>query len=349
MALMRTPHQLGLSPATLGRLTIRGFHCLALAGGLLLGGCGGDDAKVTEPVVDRVDDAPHVAVDEMMAASDLAEGGTTADSLQPATDEPGKGALAAPAAVALGLPGRLDLAGVLRRLARRDLPALCSPAPRIDKLTSSASCALIGRDGEYVSELTLTFEGCRAPGIGSLDGTLRIHVAKTLADGATCDVAGIAVDVLHEAQSNLKLTAMDQSQLEVVGEGTTRFSVGRGKLALDRDVTVSQERTRLDPRGRAVSAQQLTGRAQSRVELGTKSVVQNGSFTATRRLAQIIDTATMTDVRRTRECCHPVGGQVVARHSRIGAGADGETTIGFGPECGQATADGVAVTLPACL
>ncbi len=302
-----------------------------------LGGCGGDAQPPSPSDGDPLADGPQVAVDEIMAASDLAEG----DSALTITAVPE----APPAA---GAARRVNLGAVLRRIANGGLTPPCSPAPQVERLQSSAACALIDRGGQYTSELRVTFSSCTMPGGGQLDGTVRIQVAKALAEGATCTPAGIAVDVRHDVTFDLKLSGTDGS-LKLDGQGSTRFARGRDKSPFQREVTLSQERTLTNAKGRVVSAQSLTGRATSRPDATSTppALVVDGSFSASFQLARLTETTTVTELRRIAGCCHPVGGQEETRISTA-SGASTTRTVAFGPECGQATLDGQARTLDAC-
>lgn len=301
------------------------------------GGCGGDAAAPPPSDGDPLADGPHVALDEVMAASDLAEGdGTVAITV------------ASPSPLSATASRRVNLGAVLRRIAAQGITPPCTPAPAIERLQSSAACALIDRGGQYTSELRVTFASCRLPSGGELDGTVRIQVSKALAEGATCSLAALAVDIRHDVAFDLKLSSAEGT-LKLGGQGLTRFTRGRGKSPLQRDVTLSQERTLTNAKGRVVSAQSVTGRATTRPDTTTTPValVVEGSFTAAFQLARITETTTVTDLRRVAGCCHPVGGQVETR-ILSGSGTSASRTISFGPECGQAALDGQARTLDAC-
>lgn len=301
-----------------------------------LASCGGDAAPPSPAGADPLTDGPQVAVDEVMAASDLAEGDGTA-AVTAVTPGP--------------LPGasrRVNLGAVLRRIDRAGLTPPCLPAPQVERLQSSAACPLIDRGGQYTSELRVTFSSCKLPGGGELDGTVRIQVSKALAEGASCVPASIAVEIRHDVSFDLRLSGADGT-LKLGGQGSSRFSRGRDRSPLQREMTLAQERTLTNARGRVVSAQSLTGRATSRPDTSATpfALVADGSFTATFQLARIVETTTVTDLRRLQGCCHPVGGQLETRIMTAG-GASTSRTLSFGPECGQTTVDGQPRTLDTC-
>ncbi len=309
------------------------FLALLMVTGVLAG-CGGDGQAPSPSDGDPLADGPQVAVDEIMAASDLAEG----DSALAIT--------AAPEAPATSAK-RVNLGAVLRRMANGISPP-CSPPPQVDRLQSSAACALIDRGGQYTSELRVTFSSCTMPGGGQLDGTVRVQVAKALAEGASCTPLGIAVDVRHDVTFDLKLSGTDGT-LKLDGQGSTRFARGRDRSPFAREVTLSQERTLTSAKGRVISAQSLTGRATSRPDTSATPValVVDGSFTAAFQLARLTETTTVTGLRRIADCCHPVGGQEETR-IMTASGASQSRTVAFGPACGQAAIDGQPRTLDAC-
>jgi len=118
----------------------------------------------------------------------------------------------------------------------------------------------------------------------------------------------------------------------------------RGDERHSRSSTFDTTRTRSDAEGAVVDSQHVTGTLQvafdgsgetdTHTSQGTMTVTQADGTSAT---------VTLTGVVRVppSECSWPIAGTLERKAS------EGDThLLAFGPECGQATLDGTALTLP---
>lgn len=302
------------------------------------GGAGSEDTAGAQ--AEELAYESDMAVDEVNAAVDLVEGETQLA----ATAAPGE---ADPKGAALQSRDRIvrsDLARILRQMARERALPPCDPPPRLEKRTAMAGCQYIGRMGEYVSNVSLTFNACTLASGTRLDGTIELGAEKKLVEGEACRL-GAPVDVSYDATVNLTVTVPDGGRAETRGTASAHLVRGIG-VAPNREIRLDEERKRLRPDGRVVLDQHLVGTAMSAFELTTvPALVTSATFTAELRLAGVTASSTAEGIRRVRGCCHPVGG---TWNATLSGNATFSKTVEFGPECGQVTVDGTPARLPMC-
>jgi hypothetical protein len=327
------------------------------------GGPAGINEEIAEPVqIEESTYEAQVALVETNAAADLAELDVSVTVPGGFSGLPaGAEVTAAKGPVAGPLdgrpdgyrPDRVDIGRMLRALARVGAMPPCDPPPTIEKMTATSDCRLIGRMGTYPAQVKVTFAGCTmpavAPGAGTrIDGTFTMSNQLALAEGATCDLAGLKIDVSHDLTTDLTISSPDGARAVFRGMATAHGQKGR-EASLTRSTTLDQTRQRFAPDGLPLLDQKLVASATHTLDLSTMPPALVTSATAMTQLGRIGASATVTatDLRNVADCCYPVGGTVAVDATRR-AHPPVMQSIAFGPACGQAIVDGTAATLRSC-
>ncbi len=332
----------------MNRQLTRGISALMLTWSL---GCGADRA-VDDTVASEQEELAtesELAVDETEALADVAdEDATFADLTLGATDKEAR-------YEDRGRPGpaprrvRVHLGRWLRSLTRAGA-FLCGASATVERETADAGCTLIGRGGQYLSKVAVKFDGCELPLGIRIDGGISVTTTKALSAGATCDAAGLSVDITHAATvRDLKVSVRALGSAEVGGTATVKAVRGPGAAQPKREWTLDHTRKLSETDGTVRLDQHLTGAGTTVLDASGSepALVRNGTFTAELNLRGVTVTTRHTDVRRVKSCCHPIGGSIEISATK---GADTKArTIAFGPACGQATVDGAAHDLATCM
>lgn len=327
-----------------------GFAALALA---MTVGCGSDRTEDVASDQEEIAAESELAIDELEAMADVADGDTTFAELVGA-GEAGKDVLLEEGDRDPRRPlgprprhVRVHLGRLLRHLA----PAgafLCGQAATVERETADAGCELIGRGGQYLSRLAVTFDNCELPLGIKINGSVSVATTKALAAGATCDAAGLAVDVTHAVTlTGLRAEVAGHGSAEASGTASSHAVRGPGAPSKSREWRVDETRKLTDEDGTVRLDQHLFGSGSTALdESGDEpALVRNGMFTAELNLRGITVATTHTDVRRVRSCCHPIGGSIAVN---VTGNREVSKTVAFGPTCGQATVDGEARELRDC-
>jgi hypothetical protein len=336
------------------QLNFRNGIALALAMAL---GCGGNTTSTEEDTVaseqEELAAESELAVDALEAMSDVAdEDATFADVSLPAAG--GKDVLLDDRGDS-GRPGprpkkvRVHMGRILRLLTRGGA-VLCGAAATVERTTADSGCALIGRNGQYVNHVSVTFANCELPLGLTIDGAVTVDTTKALVAGATCDQAGIAVDSTHSVTfANLKATVRGLGSAQVNGTGSSHGVRGPGAAAPTREWRLDHTRKLTEADGTVRLDQHVFGSGSTRLDRSGSepALVRNGTFTAELNLRALTVTTTHTDVRRVRSCCHPISGSISVVATK---GAEMKSRmVEFGPACGAATVNGEAKDLRTCM
>ncbi|WP_224246095.1 hypothetical protein [Hyalangium gracile] len=220
---------------------------------------------------------------------------------------------------------------------------------------------------EYPSEIHLDWSGCQLQGFkregrrgpppardGSplssgggatrspVTSTGKVDVVSTTTAQAACSES-TRLDVQQEASFNIQHTQEDGELTTISGTVTSSNSHTQASGPLSQSSTFDTTRTRVDASGNTVDSVRLTGTLESSFSQSedARTHTSNGTLTMIQADGSH-STVTLTDVVRVpRETCDwPISGKI----ARIIDG--GASVLVFGPECGQATLDGEAITLP---
>ncbi len=313
-------------------------------------GCGAD-RTVDDPVGSEQEELAtesELAVDETEALADVAdEDATFADLTLGATDKEARFDDRRPGPAPRRV--RVHLGRWLRGLTRAGA-FVCGASATVTRETADAGCALIGRNGQYLSKVAVTFDGCELPLGIRIDGGITVTTTKALSAGATCDAAGLSVDVTHAATvRDLEVGVRALGSAAVAGTATVKSVRGPGAAEPKREWTLDHTRKLTEADGTVRLDQHLTGAGTTTLDRSGSepALVRSGTFTAELNLRGMTVTTKHTDVRRVKSCCHPIGGSI-----ELSATKGAETKVKkveFGPACGQATVDGAVHDLPTCM
>ncbi len=312
-------------------------------GGGGAGGAPSDEETRLQVSIEESATEAEVSLTENQAAIDL---GTT--EIDQVSLPGGVAAGAEPAKQSLPLrPVRFDLGRVLRQLARTPMTPPCTPAPTIERTPAMVDCRLLGRMGAYSGGVKVTFAACALPSGAKIDGTVQTTAKLGLADGASCDLPGLAAKMTHTLDTDLTVTGPDGARSRWSGHASAESRFGRGGST--RMTSVDETRQRLSPDGDRLVDQHLTGSTAGRLDLMSMppAWVVSGTQTSELKILGATLTTTETDVRQTLGCCYPTGGSI-ALHVERSAKPAIDRLVVFGAMCGQATVDGTAIDLGAC-
>ncbi len=334
---------------------------LAVAFGVALAGCGGDGQGDVIDQQAALSQESSDAVGELDATVDVAEGDFRFAEALPA---PGSKDLRADDSAGGGLrdrlrhlwPGARDARfdfGHLIRLAGRGVRQ-CSGADIVRTMADSG-CTLVGKDGQYVGHLEISFNDCTLPSGVHVDGKITIDNTKALAAGASCEASALKVDVTHSVKvEGIKITGPGGARAELSGTGTAKYQRGTAFRG-DREWTLNETRKRFARDGHPVLDQHLVGRGKTVADAtgSEPALVHDGTFTAEMNIIHVTATTTSVGVRRVASCCHPIAGTwdlMITRGTNDPATAQSKSRhVEWGPACGEVAIDGAASTLPACL
>lgn len=183
---------------------------------------------------------------------------------------------------------------------------------------------------------------------GEATGVVSSGTVEVVTAIAPVEACGEDSPLRFEQQSthDITHTLEDGRSAKMAGSiASTSVRVPGARQTLSRAVTVDTTRTHLDAAGTVLDSLHLTGSLEENfdAEADTPTRTSNGTLTAT--LADgSASSVTLTGIVRVPPsvCAWPLAG------TQVRTGAEGTTnTLVFGPECGQATLDGEAITLPA--
>jgi hypothetical protein len=276
-----------------------------------------------------------VTSDEAALAETQSESNDTASAgMEAGDDELSKSMPANFDYVRVGRPG-IGLA--IRALAHGVY--LCAGQETITFKDKTADCANIGLNGQYRGGATITFNQCKLPWGGSLDGTVDVNVEKQLSPGATCG-AGAMIDVDRELTIN-QLTWVRPSGVRVEYSNIAASAKATRPIATiptDISLNVSGERQVYDAQNKLILDHLLNSSATVASALGAQpSLTLDGTATLVHKLANYTATLTAVAVERVPGCCAPVSGQI--KVERTGT-VNNSRTWDFGPSCGDITVDG---------
>lgn len=170
----------------------------------------------------------------------------------------------------------------------------------------------------------------------------KVDVVSTTTALAECSDS-VQLDSQQQATFDIKHTKEDGEITTISGTVTSSDSHTLASGPLSQSSTFDTTRTRIDASGNVVDSVHLTGTLQSSFSDSetARTHTSNGSLTMIQADGSS-STVTLTDVVRVpRETCDwPISGTI--SRSEDGGGH----VLVFGPECGQATLDGEAITLP---
>lgn len=294
------------------------------------------------------------------AAALLATGCTQQDITEDATVAT---AAAIAEAQATEVPLELQLAQVNTR--PPDVRRWTHEGLKCDTTPTQATVDVCGET--YPSEIHLDWSGCQLEGFSregrrgppptspgstttSGGGATRspvtsegtVDVVSTTTAQAECSDS-TPIDVQQQATYNIQHTREDGEITTISGTVTSTASHSAASGPLGQSSTFDTTRTRVDASGNTVDSVHLLGTLQSSFSQSedARTHTSNGTLTVI-EADGTHSTVTLTDVVRVpRETCDwPLSGSI----SRTADG--GGHVLVFGPECGQATLDGEAITLP---
>ncbi len=171
---------------------------------------------------------------------------------------------------------------------------------------------------------------------GSLNVTTTEEPIGECGDSPRLRIRRDSVHALQHTRAD-GTTTVHSGTVSTVTEGA------RGDDLRSRTSTFDTTRTRTDAEGTGVDSHHVTGSLQVAFD-GTGETdthTSQGTLTLTQEDG-VSTTVTLTGVVRVppSTCAWPVASSLQRE------GADGTHVLSFGPECGQATLDGAAVTLP---
>jgi hypothetical protein len=167
-------------------------------------------------------------------------------------------------------------------------------------------------------------------------------VSTTTAQGECSDITELKSE--QQATHNIQHTTAAGLVVTLTGTVTSNSSQTPATGSRTQSSTVDTTRTRVDASGSTIDSVHLTGTLESTFDKSAETPTQtsSGSMTVT-QADGTTSSATLTNVVRVpRETCDwPISGTIERT-------ADGIAhVLVFGPDCGQATLDGTATTLPA--
>jgi hypothetical protein len=197
------------------------------------------------------------------------------------------------------------------------------------------------------SGATIVFSGCKTSAGGTLDGTIDLTANRT-ANEQTCS-ANTRITLSHTATiSNLSYTAPGGNKVvipEQTDTGTNSYTYGQLPTTLDLNSTGRVQVYAAD--GTLSADFNQNGTRTVTYTASSRSYAVSGTINVQDSRSSARATLVGSNVSRSTDCCHPVGGSVVV--NRTGGSNPGEHTWTFGPTCGQASMDGAAVTPSTCL
>ena len=244
--------------------------------------------------------------------------------------------------------GRPEIGAALRALVWG--VRVCGDRITIERQLATASCDQIGRSGEYLAGVTVTFDQCALPSGGMIDGVITASTTKQLVAGQPCapgaliDVdRSISIDALtHRRASGV---TVEWKNVNGTSHATRPIATRPALLALQ----LQGERSATGLGGRALFHHLFQGAASVGFSPGDATTAPSrtvsGQLTIQHLLAQFTATITATDVTKAADCCRPTGGSVTMVRS---GSREATHTVEFGPACGAIALDGEALDLPEC-
>jgi hypothetical protein len=243
--------------------------------------------------------------------------------------------------------GLLTTAGdAVRALARGE--SVCPGQINVTPKTAPPACTGAGKTASRAG-VTIVFSNCQTPGGPMLNGTIDVTSSR-IASQAACGT-NTTITLSHTTTiTNLSYTNAAGARLVIpsqTGTGMTTYRFGQTPPTVALTFT-GQLQTFPAGATAASSDHNYTSSLTYTFGGAMTGYTVDGGVTAIDNLATGSGaTLTVTGLKRVTTCCRPVGGSVSIVQS--GPTGPGNHVVGFGPSCGQATVDGAAATLPACI
>jgi hypothetical protein len=237
--------------------------------------------------------------------------------------------------------GLTGVAAVLRALAQGEMvcPGQVTVVPKTTQL-----CSLAGGPGTVRSGATITFNGCMLSGGGRIDGMIDSTSMPTASDN-NCD-ANTTINVSYTTTyTNLSYRAPSGTRV-VIPSQTDKGSYMRKSTAGPTAISISSNGSlqRYDASNALVSNHTYNGMRNFTISRPNNvlTYMVSGTLMVQDAAGGSAVSVTGNDITRTAACCRPTGGTLSLTRDETSANWT------FGPMCGQATANGTSVTLPAC-
>lgn len=299
---------------------------------LVLNGCGGlgavssDDAMLTE--------TQSEASDTASAAAELGDD-ELARQTSPDFD--------------MQRRGRPEIGAALRGLING--VKVCGDKVTIERQVATADCAEIGRGGEYLAGVTVTFDKCELPSGGMLDGVVTATTSKKLAPMQAC-APGALIDVERTVSID-QLTHRRPSGVLVEWKNVNATSKAQRPIATppaELKLQLQGERSAVTPLGKPLFHHLFEGAANVSFNKGDADVAPSrtisGQLTIQHLIAKFTAVITAKGLTKSADCCRPIAGSV----SLVRTGSkEASHELEFGPACGAVALDGAVLDLPECL
>jgi hypothetical protein len=177
-------------------------------------------------------------------------------------------------------------------------------------------------------------------GTKTSSGTVDV-VSTTTATGECAD--GTELQTEQQSSHNIQHTTEDGQVVTISGTVTSSFSRTTGIGNRSQSSTFDTTRSRVDAEGNTIDSFHVSGTLESAFsESGETPAHTSKGFLTVEKSGESTSTVKLTDVVRVPRhvCDWPVSGQIERTADDI------THVLIFGPECGQATLDGEAITLP---
>ncbi len=171
-----------------------------------------------------------------------------------------------------------------------------------------------------------------------------VEVLSTITPVGECSESA-QIQIEKQSTHDIRHASEDGSLVKLSGTVTATSTRGSSTGPQSRSSSFDTTRTRLDADGNTVESLRLTGElaVTSNRTAQPPTHTSQGTFTVTQADGSAA-TVTLTGIVRVPPpvCAWPISGMLQRTE------ADGTShVLSFGPECGQATLDGEAITLPA--
>jgi hypothetical protein len=238
---------------------------------------------------------------------------------------------------------RTGVGGVLRALARGEqvCPGQVTVTPRTGTPACQAADMSAARSGA-----TVVFSGCQTSGGGKLDGTVDVMATRSASE-AVC-TSNTRITVTHTTKiSNLTYTTPAGQRIvvpEQTDTGTNSYTYGQFPVMVNLNSSGQLQVFGTD--GTMTADMRHDGARTVSFNASDRTYSVSGSADVQDNRSAARASLTSRDIRRSTDCCHPVGGTLTV--NRTGGENPGEHTWTFGPTCGQMAKDGSTITPPGC-
>jgi hypothetical protein len=238
---------------------------------------------------------------------------------------------------------RRAVGDALRALARGE--TICPGQVDVTPKTSAPACEVQGTSAVR-SGVTVVFSGCETSSGGTIDGTVDVTAMRSASEQicspntlVTLSHTTTLTDLTYTSASGERWVVPDQ-----VDSGTNTYTYGQ--LPTNLSINSSGRFQVFAADGTLVSDHNHNGTRMVTYSAVDRSYSVSGLINTQDVKGGATANLTGTDIKRGPDCCYPTGGTLSV--SRAGGTNPGSHLWTFGPECGQASFDGTAVTPPAC-